>query len=102
MNELQNIGEYEKEIPFAERLKFCLLHFDLSIKYLGEKRAQFEMRKLYQNYFRALPNLKRFKRLVFSTTDPKEVRSHIQNIMSIINDHLIDSMELIPKIKWDE
>ena len=95
-------GKYDQEIPFDERLKFCLLHFDLSIQYLGEKRTQFEMRKLYQNYFRALPNLRRFKRLVFSTTDPREIRSHIKNIMSIVNDISIDSMELIPKVKWDD
>ena len=94
-------GKYEKEIQFDERQKFCLLHFDHSVEYLGEQRAQFEMRKLYQNYFKAIPNFKRFKRLVFSTTDVKEIRDHIKNILSIVKDSSIDVMELVPKVKWD-
>ncbi|MBN2790271.1 MAG: tRNA dihydrouridine synthase DusB [Candidatus Delongbacteria bacterium] len=95
-----NTGEYIHEIPFEERQELCLFHFDLSVKYLGEQRAQFEMRKLYQNYFRALPNLKRFKRLVFATTDHKEIRKHIENILNIVNDPGIDFMELEPKVRW--
>ncbi|HQO10213.1 MAG TPA: tRNA dihydrouridine synthase DusB [Clostridiales bacterium] len=73
-------GTYLKEIPISERKRLCLKHFDLSLEFLGEHKGLLEMRKLYQNYFRAYPNIKHFKQAVFASTDLVFVRSQIENI----------------------
>jgi len=73
-------GNYIKETPINERKRLCLKHFDLSVKYLGEVKGMLEMRKLYQNYFRAIPNLKNFKQKVFSSNDNDMIRELIMNI----------------------
>jgi len=93
-------GTFTEEIPLVQRQFVCLKHLDWAIEFKGAERAQFEMRKLYQNYFRGIPNLKRFKRLVFATTDENEVRNHLLNFENIINDTSIDNMELVSKDKW--
>lgn len=72
-------GDYLKEIPIEERKRLCLKHFDLSIQYLGEYKGMLEMRKLYQNYFRSIPNIKNFKQKVFSCSNPDEIRVLIAN-----------------------
>ncbi|MBU4485852.1 MAG: tRNA dihydrouridine synthase DusB [Candidatus Delongbacteria bacterium] len=72
-------GSYTKEIPFDERKRLCLKHFDLSMEYLGEVKGLLEMRKLYQNYFKAIPNLKSFKQKVFCCSNPPEIRDLILN-----------------------
>ena len=93
-------GTYEKEIQLSERIEICLKHFDLACKYKGDKRAQFEMRKLYNSYFKGIPHIKRFKRLVYSTVEVSKIKEYITNIDTIVHDRNIDDMELIPIVKW--
>ena len=100
IKELMSTGNYEKEISLKERKELCIAHLDYSIEYKGEKRAQFEMRKLYQCYFRGTAQMKRFKKLAFATTDAYEVRKYITDIENILNDSSIDSMDLKPIDKW--
>lgn len=78
--ELLNNGSYQEEIPFEERKRLCLKHFALSIEYLGEIKGVLEMRKLYQNYFKGLQNLKKFKQKVFATTDHSEIKKLIEDL----------------------
>lgn len=73
-------GEYLSDIPVSERKRLCIKHFDLSIKYLGEYKGMLEMRKLYQNYFKSLPNIKYFKQKVFSCADPEQIRAIIERV----------------------
>lgn len=44
-----------------ERVGVCKQHLLHSIKFKGERRGMFEMRKHYSNYFKGLPNFKPFK-----------------------------------------
>ena len=101
INDFFDTGEYEKEISLNERIRLCLKHFDYSLEYKHEKRAQFEMRKLYPNYFRGISNIKRFKRLVYATTDIKEIKNYITNLESILEDESIDNRELNPVSTWN-
>lgn len=93
-------GSYDEEISLDERIRVCLKHFELAIEYKGGQRAQFEMRKLYNNYFKGIPHLKRFKRLVFATTDVVKIKEYINDVASIVHDDNIDRMELTPIVKW--
>ena len=72
-------GKYEHEITLNERKRLCLKHFDLSLEYLGRVKGVLEMRKLYQNYFRGISDLKKFKEKVFKSTDENEIRNIIQD-----------------------
>lgn len=93
-------GSYDSEISLEERIKTCLFHFNMKIEAKNEERAQFEMRKLYQNYFRGIKNLKRFKKVVFATKDVSEIKKHIEDIENITNDPTIDTLDLEPLDKW--
>lgn len=84
IKEYLQTGNYIKEISIKERKRLCLKHFDLSIKYLGEHKGMLEMRKLYQNYFRSLHNIKSFKQKVFNCTDHAEIRIVIENVEDIV------------------
>lgn len=77
-------GVYRKEISLEERKRLCLKHFELTIDYLGEVKGVLEMRKLYQNYFKGMKNIKTFKQKVFSTTDHNEIRRIIEDFEDFI------------------
>ncbi|MBN1970326.1 MAG: tRNA dihydrouridine synthase DusB [Candidatus Delongbacteria bacterium] len=91
-----NSGVYEKEIPIHERIRVCQRHIDLATIWKGEVRAMFEMRKLYGYYFKGIPNLKRFKKLAFASSDIQEIKGYVDNIESIVNDEKLDILELPP------
>jgi len=44
-----------------ERIGICKTHLGHSVRYKGERRGIFEMRKHYSNYFRGLPSFKPYK-----------------------------------------
>ena len=79
IRDLMESGSYNREISLQERKRLCIRHFDLSIDYLGEIKGVLEMRKLYQNYFKGMQNLKSFKMKVYSTTDPEEIKKIIED-----------------------
>ncbi|MBN2858064.1 MAG: tRNA dihydrouridine synthase DusB [Candidatus Delongbacteria bacterium] len=79
IRELLEYGKYRKEIPLTERKRLCLKHFELSVEYLGDVKGVLEMRKLYQNYFKGLQNLKSFKKRVFAMTDPVGIKKIIED-----------------------
>ncbi|PID29131.1 MAG: tRNA dihydrouridine synthase DusB [Candidatus Cloacimonadota bacterium] len=96
VKEYMETGSYQKEIPIDDKISLCIKHFDLSVKFKGSVRATFEMRKLFSYYFKGIPNIKRFKKLCFATTDVEKLRDYIRNVDKIINDSSIDKLELEP------
>lgn len=79
IRDLLENGEYQKEIAIKERKRLCLKHFELSVEYLGEIKGVLEMRKLYQNYFKGMQDLKSFKQKVFATMDTEAIKGIIEN-----------------------
>lgn len=51
-------GEQVAEPSFDQRIQTCLEHLRLAVRYKGERRAIFEMRKHYSGYFKNIPNIK--------------------------------------------
>ncbi len=62
-------GEHLPPPSVEERVAVCRQHLEASIQWKGERRAVFEMRKHYRNYFRGLPDFKALRiRLVEAPT----------------------------------
>ena len=51
-------GELPEERDLYSRISICLEHLRLAVKYKGERRAIFEMRKHYSGYLKNFPNIK--------------------------------------------
>ena len=54
-------GLIENEPSVKERIEAVLQHLDLSIKWKGERLGILEMRRHYTNYFRELPEIKKYR-----------------------------------------
>lgn len=54
-------GELIPPPTIAERVAVCRQHLDFSIRWKGEKRGLFEMRRHYTSYFRGLDSFKPFR-----------------------------------------
>lgn len=65
-----------REIPNIVRQKIVLKHFDLMIKFYGERGVRM-FRKNLHAYAKSAPNASAYKNLVNETTDPKEMRDGI-------------------------
>ena len=54
----------------AERVAAAREHLDRSIDWKGETLGILEMRRHYTNYFRGLPNIKQYRKVLVSEFDP--------------------------------
>ncbi|MFY0602235.1 MAG: tRNA dihydrouridine synthase DusB [Cyclobacteriaceae bacterium] len=76
-------GTHLAKPDIQERVRIARSHLDFSIKWKGELKGIFEMRRHYTNYFRGIPNFKPFRtRLVESMTyeDLKSILSEIPEV----------------------
>ena len=71
-NEIKEYFKTGLKLPppeLKERVEVAKKHLEFSIKWKGDKKGIFEMRRHYTNYFRGIPNFKPFRtRLVESPT----------------------------------
>ncbi|MCF8230257.1 MAG: tRNA dihydrouridine synthase DusB [Bacteroidales bacterium] len=74
-------GELLPPPTIEERVDDCLLHLHKSIEWKGEKRAIFEMRKFYGDYFSGLPGIKQFKVKLVSLISLSEIEETLQEIL---------------------
>ncbi len=75
-------GEILPPPNIQERVEDCLLHLKKSIEWKGEKRAIFEMRKFYGDYFSGLPGIKNYKVKLVELTAMKEIEEVLMEILS--------------------
>jgi len=84
-NEIKHYMETGEILPppeISERVKAAKQHLSFSIKWKGERKGVFEMRRHYTNYFKGLPNLKPFRQLLVETEDHRtifEILNQIEN-----------------------
>ncbi len=89
-NEIKEYFKTGLKLPapeLKERVEVAKKHLEFSVKWKGDKKGIFEMRRHYTNYFRGIPNFKPFRtRLVESPTfeetlsildEIEEVFSHV-------------------------
>lgn len=64
----------------TERLDTCLRHLDFSIRWKGEKKGLFEMRRHYTAYFKGLPNFKDYRVQLVESDDAAFVQDLLHEI----------------------
>ncbi|MEN8225064.1 MAG: tRNA dihydrouridine synthase DusB [Bacteroidota bacterium] len=64
----------------GERVEVCTEHLLHSVKYKGERRGMFEMRKHYSNYFKGFHNFKPFKVKLMQTEEVDGVMEVLEEI----------------------
>lgn len=73
-------GEPAPEPTVADRVALARRHFELSLKYKGEPRGIFEMRRHFSCYFKGLPDFKPMRMKLVTSLDPDEIRSLLDDI----------------------
>jgi nifR3 family TIM-barrel protein len=71
-------GELLPEPTVREKADMALLHFRRSLEYKEGKRAIFEMRRHFSNYFKGLPNFKETRLRLLTCQDEEEIKSIIE------------------------
>jgi tRNA-dihydrouridine synthase B len=64
----------------SERVGVCRLHIAKAIAAKGERRAVMEMRKFYGNYFKELPDFKKYRMRLMQCIDQEEVMAVLGEI----------------------
>ena len=82
-NEIKNRLKTDKELSLPsiqERIQVIRDHLDFSIRWKGDRRGIFEMRRHYSNYFRGLANFKPFRTKLVEAITFQEVSGILDQI----------------------
>jgi len=79
---LQN-GTLPDPPNILEKIKTCKWQLEEAIEGKGEKKAIFEMRKFYSNYFKGLAHFKEIKLKLLTTEDKAEIDNILDRIAEI-------------------
>lgn len=75
-----NTGELLPEPTVKEKADLALYHFNLSLEHKEGKKAIFEMRRHFSNYFKGLPNFKETRLRLLTCQEEDEIKSIIMEI----------------------
>jgi tRNA-dihydrouridine synthase B len=73
-------GELLPEPTVNEKASLALMHLDKSLEYKEGKRAIYEMRRHFSNYFKGLPHFKETRIKLLTSLEPDEIRGIIEDI----------------------
>jgi nifR3 family TIM-barrel protein len=66
-----------------ERIRIVRKHLSFSIKWKGEKKGIYEMRRHYTNYFKGIPNFKSYRARLVQSESPVEISSILGEISEV-------------------
>ena len=72
-------GLEEEEITYSDKINMCLRHYELAIKYEGERKAVREMRKHASWYLKGMPKSNEIRTVINSLDDSKAVIELLNN-----------------------
>lgn len=75
-----NTGELLPEPTVKEKADLALYHFNLSLEHKEGKKAIFEMRRHFSNYFKGLPNFKETRLRLLTCQEEEDIKSIIMEI----------------------
>jgi len=78
INHYLETGKLLEEPDNRKRIEICIKHYNLALKLLGEERAVKEMRKHIGWYAKGMRESSKFRKKIFSLTDPEEVISNLR------------------------
>ncbi len=73
-------GNEMPELSIKEKVEMAKLHFKESVKYKGDKRGVYEMRRHLISYFKGIPNFKETRLKLVTTNEPEKVLEVIEFI----------------------
>ncbi len=73
-------GEKLPPPTLEERVATAKQHLDFSIRWKGDRKGIFEMRRHYTNYFRGLPGIKPYRARLVEALTPTEVAGILDEI----------------------
>ena len=76
-------GELLAPPTIAERVNAAREHLDRSLEWKGPTLGVLEMRRHYTNYFRGLPNVKQYRKVLVSEFDPAVLHATLDEIEEI-------------------
>lgn len=75
-----NTGEELDRPSIEERIDVCTQHFQEGLKWKGDRKGIFEMRKHYGNYFKGIPNFKPFRMRLVLANSEEEVLETLEDV----------------------
>jgi tRNA-dihydrouridine synthase B len=93
-----NTGELLPEPTAAEKASLALLHLEKSLEHKEGKRAIFEMRRHFSNYFKGLPHFKETRLRLLTTIEPDEIKLILAEISKTYGDFRTDDKTSIYSI----
>lgn len=75
-------GEMPQPVLVAERVRVCSMHFEESLALKGHRRGLLEMRKHYSPYFKGVKDFKKYKILLLTADNEKEIREIFDKILN--------------------
>jgi tRNA-dihydrouridine synthase B len=91
-------GELLPEPTAEEKASLALLHLEKSLEHKEGKRAIFEMRRHFSNYFKGLPHFKETRLRLLTTLEPDEIKSILAEISKTYGDFRTDDKTSIYSI----
>lgn len=83
-------GEFLPPPTVEERIKAATDHLKDSIAWKGVKQGVAEMRRHYTNYFRNFPNIKPFRTILVSESDPEILFETLEKIRTVYEGYEFD------------
>lgn len=83
-------GELLSEPTVNEKADLALLHLEKSLEFKEGKRAVYEMRRHFSNYFKGLPHFKDTRLKLLTTLEVDEIKSIIKEIKNRWGDFVTD------------
>jgi len=85
-----NTGEKLAPPSFEERLEACMIHFDKSIEWKGERLGIVEMRRHYANYFKGIQHFKPYRTRLVTADEEHLVREIFEELKTFELEPAID------------
>jgi len=79
-------GDLLPEPGLSEKVDLARLHFERSLEYKTGSRSIFEIRRHFSNYFKGLPDFKKTRLKLLTSTDPDEILNLLEYIRKRWND----------------
>jgi nifR3 family TIM-barrel protein len=74
-----------------EKIRVVKNHLDFSIKWKGEKKGIYEMRRHYTNYFKSIPNFKSYRTRMVQAETYDQLLEILDEVTVTFSDNLIDA-----------
>jgi nifR3 family TIM-barrel protein len=75
-------GKHLAAPTLEDRVQACREHLEFSVQWKGNVLGILEMRRHYTNYFRGMPNVKEFRRILTSSNDLDELFATLAEIQT--------------------